>query len=237
MRWNWRPDPRAVDTLRALLTPRSLALAHIDDYYRRAAEESRKPVRRRRSIPEPTDVWSQLALGLDPLGLSDRLERPRTDLALLEVALAVRGHYLQYGRYPDRLRAISKQWLPAIPRDQWDQPIAYRLKNGLPVIYSLGPDGKDDGGQPADASGLSPTTRGDLVFGRLTQPLRKQSPRPRPTSPPAKHEGSALSRREEALESVSVRKPDGAASVRGGPLLRPSGVVPAEDRKPRRGRQ
>ena len=95
----------------------------------------------------------------------------RLTLALLEVALAVRMHYLEHGRYPARLAEVSRRWLPEVPRDLWDQPIAYHLKNGRPVIYSLGPDGKDDGGQPADPIDLTPATRGDLVFGHLSHHL------------------------------------------------------------------
>ena len=59
-----------------LLTPHQTALIHIDDFYRREAEESRKPVRQRRPVSAPTDAWYQYALGLDLLSMSDRLERP-----------------------------------------------------------------------------------------------------------------------------------------------------------------
>jgi hypothetical protein len=166
-------DKTVTEILRLLVSPRHTALIAIDDFYRREAEESRKPVRQRRPVPQPTDAWSQYALGLDPLAMSDRLERPRTDLALLEVALAVRMRYLQHGRYPASLSEISQQWLPAIPIDHWNQPIAYRLKKGQPVIYSVGPDGKDDGGQRMDPIDLSPVSRGDLVFGHLTRHLKK----------------------------------------------------------------
>jgi hypothetical protein len=80
-------------------------------------------------------------------------------------------HYLGHGHYPARLADISKTWLPVIPVDLWDQPITYRLKNGQPVTYSLGPDGKDDGGRPADPIDLTPASRGDLVFGQLSHHL------------------------------------------------------------------
>src|SRR5207245_1249906 len=102
-----------------------------------------------------------------------RWEREGTHLALLEVALAVRMYYLEHGRYPGRVSEISKKWLPAVPIDLWDQPIAYRLKDGQPIIYSLGPDGKDDGGRPADPIGLTPGSRGDLVFGKMSHRLQR----------------------------------------------------------------
>jgi hypothetical protein len=163
-----------VDSVRLLLTPRHVALAKIDDYYRRLTAEARRPLRQRQSIPLPRDPWVELAVSFVHVDELWKLERARTDLTLLEVALAVRLHCLEHGGYPSRLAEISKQWLPSIPVDLWDQPIVYRLKNGQPVIYSLGPDGKDDGGLPFDAAWLAPSSRGDLVFGALT---RSQGPR------------------------------------------------------------
>jgi hypothetical protein len=164
----------AVETLRALLTPRRTAIADVDDYYRRLIAESRKPVRQRRPLPASEDYWVGVVMGIDPLDQPWLFDRARTELALLEVALAVRMHYLQHGRYPAHLTDISKQWLPAVPTDLWDQPIAFRLKNGQPIIYSLGPDGKDDGGLPIDATRLTPTTRGDLVFGLMSHRLHRR---------------------------------------------------------------
>ena len=159
----------ALDNFHLLLTPRSVAFADIDDQYRRLTAESRKPVRQRQTLPLPRDPWVELAVSFVRVGEPWKLERARTDLALLEVALAVRMHYLEHGRYPFRLADISKEWLPEIPVDLWDQPIVYRLKNARPLIYSIGPDGKDEGGLPADAPWPAPSSRGDLVFGALAR--------------------------------------------------------------------
>jgi hypothetical protein len=159
------------DTIKRALTPRVVVLSDTNHYYKGQIAQSEKPVRQRVRISPPADAWSDMVFSIDLSQDSWRLERAHTGLALLEVALAVRMYYLEHGRYPIRLTAISHRWLPEVPRDLWDQPIAYRLKNGQPVIYSLGPDGKDDGGQPADPIDLSRTTRGDLVFGHLSHHL------------------------------------------------------------------
>jgi hypothetical protein len=99
----------------------------------------------------------------------------KTDLALLEVALAVRMHYVYNGYHPRRLADIDRRWLPHPPVDLWDQPVQYRLNGERPVIYSLGMNGKDDGGQDVNPdqtthqyeSGTS--IPGDVVFGRLSR--------------------------------------------------------------------
>lgn len=87
------------------------------------------------------------------------------------MALAVRINYQAHGRDPTKMADVSRRWLPRVPSDVWDQSIAYRLKDGKPVIYSLGPDGKDDAGRPTDP--FKPT-KGDLVFGKLTRRLNQK---------------------------------------------------------------
>jgi hypothetical protein len=166
---SFQPGLGRWDTVRAVLIPRRIALANLDRYYRERIAESKKPSRRRRPIPTPGDPWSQFLLqyGDDSPEYTWRFEWPATQLALLEVALAVRLYRLKHGRYPADLRAVRRQWLPSIPLDQWDQPVAYRLKGGKPLVYSLGPDGKDDRGLAANMRHLGKTVHGDLVFGKL----------------------------------------------------------------------
>ena len=156
---------------RLLITPGGALLGDADGFYVREIAESKKPFRQRVAIPIPGDAWSRATLMSITPELMVKWEGQKTHLALLEVALAVRIYALEHGRYPTRLSDVSKKWLPAIPVDLWDQPVVYRLKNGQPVIYSLGPDGMDDGGKPADPIGLTPSSRGDLVFGKLSHRL------------------------------------------------------------------
>jgi hypothetical protein len=167
---SWPEKPFLWRTVQLALTPRRMALANLDNYYRQEIAESKKPFRQRVRVPAPSDLWSQRSYLAEADGPEHvwRYEFPQTQLAILEVALAVRLYRLRHGRYPVNLRAIERRWLPAIPADQWDQLVAYRLKGGKPVVYSLGPDGKDDGGLAANVRHLGATARGDLVFGMLT---------------------------------------------------------------------
>jgi hypothetical protein len=133
-----------------------------------------KPLRLRKALQIPDDPVCRYSI-LDPqtiAGVEAKWWRPQLDLSLLEVALAVRMHRQGFGQYPERHSEISHRWLPAVPTDPWGQPIIYRLNSGVPSIYSKGPDGRDDGGRPADALRLDQSAKGDFVWGSLTRPRR-----------------------------------------------------------------
>jgi hypothetical protein len=154
-------------TVQLALTPRRVVLANLDNYYRQRIDESKKPFRQRAPVPAPGDPWSGMWYLADEPEHTWKYEFAQTELAILEVALAVRLYRLERGRYPVDLRAVERRWLPTVPLDQWDQPVAYRLKDERPVVYSLGPDGKDNGGLAANVRHLGTMARGDLVFGKL----------------------------------------------------------------------
>lgn len=76
------------------------------------------------------------------------------------VVLAVERYHREHGRRPERLEELVPAYLNEVPRDPFDgQPLRYVVREGHYTIYSVGPDGIDDGGQ-MDAEGDSP----DLVF-------------------------------------------------------------------------
>jgi hypothetical protein len=161
-------DERGVwGAVRRGLVPRRMVLADIDRSYRELIAESKKPFRQRNAVPDADNPWLPSSGAGAEAQLGWKYEFAQTELAILEVTLAVRLHRLRNGQYPADLHAIGRQWLPAVPVDEWGQPVAYRLKGGKPSIYSLGPDGKDDGGLAANVRHLGATARGDLVFGKL----------------------------------------------------------------------
>jgi hypothetical protein len=65
------------------------------------------------------------------------------------VALAATRYWLDHGDYPPTVAALVPDYLPAIPVDPFDgQPLRFKKSSdGSVVIYSVGPDGKDNGGQ------------------------------------------------------------------------------------------
>lgn len=68
------------------------------------------------------------------------------DTALVAIALTIHRH--RTGSYPATLDALVPTLLPSIPPDRFDgQPIRYRLTDSGPILYSVGVDKRDDGGQ------------------------------------------------------------------------------------------
>ncbi len=63
------------------------------------------------------------------------------------IALAIDVYHKQRGEYPKTLDDLVPQYLPAAPLDaSTGEPLCYRLKDGRPLLYGRGRDGKDDGG-------------------------------------------------------------------------------------------
>jgi ABC-type transport system involved in multi-copper enzyme maturation permease subunit len=64
------------------------------------------------------------------------------------VMLALERYRRQHGRWPDTLTELVPAYLEQIPVDPFDgQPLRWSRKQGHIVIYSIGPDGVDNGGE------------------------------------------------------------------------------------------
>jgi hypothetical protein len=87
---------------------------------------------------------------------------------LAVAAIALKRHHLRHGRWPDKLADLVPAFLPETPRDWMDgQPLRYRLNgDGSFTLYSVGWDGRDDGGDPRPENDKRPTMmRGrDIVW-------------------------------------------------------------------------
>jgi hypothetical protein len=74
-------------------------------------------------------------------------------------AIALKRYELRNGKPPPDLAALVPEILPSVPIDPMSgKPLCYRLNaDGTYVLYSVGDDGKDDGGDPSPAQpGASP---------------------------------------------------------------------------------
>jgi len=91
------------------------------------------------------------------------------------VAVAAERHRLRHGTWPALLAEIVPEFLPALPADPFDgQPLRYkRLPEGI-VIYSVGPDGVDDGGQVTAIPGQHPMN--DVGVRMWDVKRRRQAP-------------------------------------------------------------
>jgi hypothetical protein len=65
-------------------------------------------------------------------------------------AIALKRFELRNGKLPSSLEALVPEFLTAVPYDYMNaKPLRYRVESdGRHVIYSVGEDGKDDGGDP-----------------------------------------------------------------------------------------
>ena len=102
-----------------------------------------------------------------------------TQNALLLTALALHAYRLEKGHYPHTLQELVPTYLQKIPNDPFalKGPLQYKLQGKTYLLYSVGPDGKDDGGKMIDdpsAMPLNPGLRyraqeksvGDIVAGK-----------------------------------------------------------------------
>ncbi len=64
------------------------------------------------------------------------------------VALALELYHRRQGEWPKALDELVPDMIPAVPPDRFTgSPLLYRVVNDRPVLYSAGPDKKDDGGR------------------------------------------------------------------------------------------
>lgn len=70
--------------------------------------------------------------------------------SLTEVAITLRAYKLEHGRYPDSLEQLVPNYLPAVPKDVFNsgKAIRYKRDGAIYKLWSVGPDGRDDGGKP-----------------------------------------------------------------------------------------
>ena len=98
---------------------------------------------------------------------ADRIEQIEQNL---HIAFALAGYQRDIGSYPPRLDALTPKYLKEIPLDLFTgRPLIYQpAKNGY-LLYSVGVNGKDDGGQ-----GYNDNPPGDDLVVRMPLPeLRK----------------------------------------------------------------
>ncbi len=67
----------------------------------------------------------------------------------LQAAVGIELYRREHGEAPPSLEALAPRYLPSVPVDPWSGvAVRYRVTAEGPVLYSVGPDGDDDGGRP-----------------------------------------------------------------------------------------
>jgi hypothetical protein len=94
-----------------------------------------------RLVPRPDLLWEQ--------------ENEYTQARDLEgLAIAIAGYHAQAGRWPKELSELVPDFIETIPKDRFSgQALIYRASQTGYTLYSVGRNGKDDGGEPASWHG------------------------------------------------------------------------------------
>jgi hypothetical protein len=159
--------------------PKMLALmnkavenANLPPHEQAAAEEAlEKEVKEAAASP-----LSLLRLLLPAMSkFADATRRKTASVRCLDALLAVERYRLDNGSWPAKLADVTRKYLPAVPLDPFDgKPLRFlRTRDGV-VVYSVGKDGKDDGGliRPAGGTGLAP----DQGYQLWDKDKRRQPP-------------------------------------------------------------
>ena len=79
---------------------------------------------------------------------------------IVVTAIALKRCQLKHGNYPAELSELTPEFLPSVPLDPVDgKPLRYRPNSdGTFLLYSVGEDGVDDGGDPTAATGATSTS-------------------------------------------------------------------------------
>ena len=99
-----------------------------------------------------TDYHSMISESVGTLmGLSRKVMRVEMAKQAAIAAIALKRYQLKRGNYPPDLNSLVPEFISAVPLDPVDgQPLRYRLNaDGTFLLYSIGENGKDDGGDPA----------------------------------------------------------------------------------------
>ena len=84
---------------------------------------------------------------------------------LLTTELALRCCRSEQGHAPERLDQLVPKYLQRVPTDPFStRPLIYRAQGTNWLLYSVGPDGVDDGGKPVGRTLPATSALGDLFF-------------------------------------------------------------------------
>ena len=88
-------------------------------------------------------------------GLSNTLLkalRIETARRIVVTAIALKRYQLRHGKLPETLNELAPEFFRSVPIDPFDgNPLRYHASaDGTYLLYSVGEDGKDDGGDPTN---------------------------------------------------------------------------------------
>ena len=167
---------------RIRFTGKRTIMANYSTYMDKSIANARQPYAAH--LPDPPMPTDPVNTVLLPEFENLRLAEVNADTqnALFLTTLALQAYHQNHHAYPASLSQLVPQYLPAVPTDPFalSGSVRYKPLGSRYLLYSVGPDGKDDGGQAIfDHSLPAPTTseafdrrheiqnnsRGDIVAG------------------------------------------------------------------------
>ncbi len=177
-------DTREDHSLFLSLITRYIKNAQLPMHEQAAADQALDEEVRARLVPNPmsTAIITRLLMpAITKVG--DAFRRKHAYLRCAIVTLAAERYRHEKKTWPDNIDQLCPQFLDAVPLDPYDgKPVRYRrIKDGV-IIYSIGQDVTDNGGnfdreRPA-SSGV------DLGFRLWDVNKRRQPSKPKPGQPP-----------------------------------------------------
>jgi hypothetical protein len=111
-----------------------------------------------------SDQKMSTAVTYKPYAMQAR-SRHDAHLRLILTEAAVRRWVLQHGAPPESLESLVPEFLSAVPLDPYgDGPLKYRRTDDRYLLYSVGSNGTDDGGQRATYFEVVVEGKGDYFF-------------------------------------------------------------------------
>lgn len=160
------------------VVPRKLIIDTLSTHMDKVIAQSKKPyINSNAEIPIPKELFTAVFV---PAVREARLRyvQNETGDALFRTAFALRIYKVRNGKYPNDLSGlVSAKILTSIPEDPFDfpgAPLHYQLlPTGKYILYSIGPDGSDDGGKGIERKSAKGKTirtvelgsKGDMVVG------------------------------------------------------------------------
>lgn len=181
--WGWQPRPSRIWNLASpLFHDLATARSAVDRYLAAASDFPDMPAWERAELAQPDHSSDADLSVLDGFRYGEfwRLARAlrahylaRCELDAAVTMLALREYQRVHGSYPEALDALVPDFLPRVPIDYADrQPMRYARTDDGYLLYSIGDNGRDDGGahDPNSRSRWDEEADPDAVFSTARRP-------------------------------------------------------------------
>jgi hypothetical protein len=127
----------------------------------------------------PAEAALTRVLFPSPGSFCEQCQRKTAQVRSLLVLMAVERYRLKRGKWPDKLDDLKPEFLSVIPNDPYDgKSLRYVKRADGVTVYSIGPDGSDNGGKIDRSNPAGPGV--DEGYRLWDVKARRQPPRPAP---------------------------------------------------------